>query len=87
MCPLKREIEAFSNVVRSYFPEFLFPPPTGGLADFGHRGRAAATAGIRTYWTIRTYVACCGSGSQGEVAGEGDEALPRCSSETSARWA
>ncbi|KOG21152.1 DUF5937 family protein, partial [Streptomyces viridochromogenes] len=26
---LKREIEAFSYAVRSYFPEFLFPRPTG----------------------------------------------------------
>jgi DNA-binding transcriptional ArsR family regulator len=31
---LKREIEAFSYAVRSYFPEFLFPQPTGQLADF-----------------------------------------------------
>lgn len=40
---LKREIEAFSYAVRSYFPEFLFPRPTGGLADFG-----SELAGLRT---------------------------------------
>src|SRR4051794_40843141 len=31
---LKREIEAFSFAVRSYFPEFLFPLPTGQLTGF-----------------------------------------------------
>ncbi|MFD3377519.1 MULTISPECIES: DUF5937 family protein [unclassified Streptomyces] len=31
---LKREIDVFAYAVRSYFPEFLFPRPTGGLPDF-----------------------------------------------------
>ncbi|GAB7035800.1 DUF5937 family protein [Streptomyces sp. NPDC021749] len=39
---LKREIEAFSFAVRAYFPEFLFPQPTGGLPDF-----AGELAGLR----------------------------------------
>jgi hypothetical protein len=41
---LKREIEAFSYAVRSYFPEFLFPRPTGGLADFGSELASLRTA-------------------------------------------
>jgi DNA-binding transcriptional ArsR family regulator len=31
---LKREIDLFAFAYRSYFPEFFFPPPTGGLSDF-----------------------------------------------------
>ncbi len=31
---LKREIEAFSFAVRSYFPEFVFPHGTGGFISF-----------------------------------------------------
>jgi DNA-binding transcriptional ArsR family regulator len=31
---LKREIDAFSFAVRSYFPEFVFPQGTGGFAAF-----------------------------------------------------
>ncbi|MCL6736040.1 hypothetical protein [Streptomyces neyagawaensis] len=31
---LKRETEALAYAVRSYFPEFLFPRPTGGLPVF-----------------------------------------------------
>jgi DNA-binding transcriptional ArsR family regulator len=30
----EREIELFAFAYRSYFPEFFFPPPTGGLSDF-----------------------------------------------------
>jgi hypothetical protein len=86
---LKREIEAFSYAVRSYFPEFLFPRPTGGLADFGselaglrtadpelvRRGGAAARAGIPTRCGNRTYAPCCGSVSRGKAI----KRWPRCS--------
>ncbi|PIM67158.1 transcriptional regulator [Streptomyces sp. JV178] len=41
---LKREIEAFAYAVRSYFPEFLFPRPTGGLRDFREELAALRTA-------------------------------------------
>ncbi|MGX9885513.1 DUF5937 family protein [Streptomyces sp. NPDC002276] len=40
---LKREIDVFAYTVRSYFPEFLFPRPTGGLPDF-----AGELAALRT---------------------------------------
>jgi hypothetical protein len=31
---LKREIEVFAFAYRAYFPEFLFPSPSGDLLDF-----------------------------------------------------
>src|SRR3954468_12174599 len=31
---LKREVDVFAFAFRAYFPEFLFPSPTGELLDF-----------------------------------------------------
>ncbi|MBM4791294.1 winged helix-turn-helix transcriptional regulator [Streptomyces sioyaensis] len=62
---LKREIEAFAFAVRSYFPEFLFPRPTGGLPDFEGELAALRTADpdlVRLEFTVPLLTPWPGSG-------------------------